>query len=47
MFESYGPKVAKGATNLDYSPEGEEDQAAERKIADILTKMRKIVFSKP
>lgn len=46
MFESYWPKVAKGATNLDYSPESERAQAAERKIAEALTKMNKIVFSK-
>ncbi len=46
MFESYWPKVAKGSTDLEYSPEGEGAQAAERKIADMLTKMRKIVFSK-
>jgi dihydrofolate reductase len=46
MFESYWPEVAKGATNLNYSPKDEEGQAAERKIADSLAKMRKIVFSK-
>ncbi len=46
MFESYWPKMVKGVTNLDYSPEGEEDKIAERKIAETLTKMRKIVFSK-
>ncbi len=46
MFENYWPKVAEGATNLNYSPKDEGAQAAERKIADSLTKMRKIVFSK-
>lgn len=46
MFEGYWPKVAKGEINLDYSPEGEEAQAAERKMASLLTQMKKLVFSK-
>jgi dihydrofolate reductase len=46
MFESYWPNVAKGATDLEFSPRGAEAQTAEKKIADLLTKMSKLVFSK-
>jgi dihydrofolate reductase len=45
MFESYWPKVAQGAANLEYSPEGEEALIAEREIAELLTRMTKIVVS--
>lgn len=45
MFEAYWPKVEAGATDLEYSPEGEEALKHERRIADMLSKMTKIVVS--
>jgi len=46
MFEGYWPKVKSGETNLEYFPQVRDEQAAERKISDLLTGMTKIVFSK-
>ena len=45
MFESYWPKIAEGETDLEYAPSENEALSAERKIADMLTKMTKIVVS--
>jgi len=46
MFEGYWPKVEAGASDLEFSPQGEEALREERKIAALLTKMNKIVFSR-